>query len=222
MKVSATRPARCQAIRGRCALLAAVLMLAMSCAFSASLEDEYKKGEAAWRSGDMAGAMGYLRPAADRGHAPSQALLGDILDKAEFNEEAVAYLRKAAEQGNAEGQYGLGAMYLAGEGVKRDVNEALVWFTRAAEKNQIDAIKGAAQIHLSALAQADQKNAASPAAIGMIRRAAESSYLPAIDALAKAYRGGDLGLAVDPKQAEAWEAKARELRKGSSDRKRKR
>lgn len=203
-------------------ILGAVLMLAVSCAFSASLDDEFKKGEAAWRSGDMAGAMGFLRTAADQGHAPSQALLGDILDKAEFNEEAVAYFRKAAEQGNADGQFGLGAMYLAGEGVKRDVNEALAWFTRAADKNQVDAIKGAAQIHLNALVQGDQKSAASAAAIAMIRRAAESSYLPAIDALAKAYRGGDFGLAADPKQAAAWEAKAKELRKVSSDRRRKR
>lgn len=202
-------------------IFGATALLGLSCAFAAGLDDDYKKAEAAWRSGDMSGAMALLRPAADKGHAPSQALLGDILDKAEFNEEAVAYLRKAAEQGDANGQYGLGVMYLAGEGVKRDVNEALLWFTRAAEKNQVDAIKGAAQIHLNALAQAVPKEPA-PAAMDMVRRAAQNNYLPAIDALVKAYRGGDYGLAVDAKQAEVWEAKAKELRKTSGDRKRKR
>ncbi len=66
-----------------------------------------------------------LRKAAEQGDALSQALLGDTLDKAEFNEEAVGYFRKSAEQGNADGQLGLGAMLLPGRGRSMASGEAL-------------------------------------------------------------------------------------------------
>lgn len=191
-------------------------------AYAASFDDDYKRGETAWRTGDMVGAMSSLRKAADQGHAPSQALLADILDKAEFNEEAIEYYRKSADQGNAQGQYGLGTMYLAGEGVNRDVEKALFWFTRAAEKNHVDAVKGCAQIHLARLANASANTMADPTVISMIERAADHRYLPAMDWLAGAYRNGAFGMVANAKQAEVWEAKARDLRKIAGEKRRKR
>jgi len=80
-------------------------------AADAGVDEEFRRGEKAYHTGDVIGAMGSLRKAADQGHADAQALLAEILDRAEFNEEAVAYYRKAADQGNANGEYGLGTMY---------------------------------------------------------------------------------------------------------------
>lgn len=185
-------------------------------------DEDYQKGASAYRSGDVIGGMGLLRKAADQGHAAAQALLGEILDRAEFNEEAIAYFRKAAEQGNADGQYGLGVMYLTGEGVGKDPQQALFWFKRAADTNHLDAVRAAAQIYLGALAAAGASTRLDADGLQLVRRAADQGYLPAVDALARAFRNGEFGVAADIKQAEHWEAKAKELRKVAGARKKKR
>ncbi len=117
--------------------------------------------------GNLIVAMSLWRKAAQLGYAPAQARLGDVLDKAEEDVEAADWYRKAAEQGNAAGEYGLGQMYLKGEGVKKDVEKARSYILRAAQKD----------------------------------------YVEAVVLMMGAYRSGGLGLAVDPAQADAWEAK---------------
>ncbi len=46
------------------------------------------------------------------------------------------WMRRAAEQGYAEAEQDLGAMYLQGSGVTRNVDQALYWFRRAARNGQ--------------------------------------------------------------------------------------
>uniref|UniRef100_A0A914PDE5 Probable UDP-N-acetylglucosamine--peptide N-acetylglucosaminyltransferase SPINDLY n=1 Tax=Panagrolaimus davidi TaxID=227884 RepID=A0A914PDE5_9BILA len=46
--------------------------------------------------------------------------------------KAAAYYAKAAHAGNAEGMYNLGLLYERGKGVKRDFDESLRWFLKAA------------------------------------------------------------------------------------------
>jgi TPR repeat protein len=160
--------------------------------------------------------MAPLRRAADLGHAPAQALLGEILDRAEFNEEAVAYFRKAADQGNTDGEFGLGTMLLTGEGVARDPAMAMALFRRAAEKKHPDAIRALAQAHL-----ADGGPGREPAEVlRWARAAAELDHLPSIDALVRAYRQGEYGATPDPKEAARWATRAQELRKVARSRKR--
>lgn len=178
----------------------------------AAPEDDFRKGSDAWRAGDVVEAMALLKGPADAGHAPSQALLAYILDKAEFNEEAVAYYRKAAEQGNPDGEFGLGGMYAAGEGVKRDPTEARKWITRAAEKNQNSAIVTLAHAYIQGGLGIEESERNSAAALNWIRRAADIGNVPAMERLAIAYRNGAYGLGVDVKQAEALEAKVRAAR----------
>ena len=48
-------------------------------------------------------------------------------------------LRKKAEQGEAEAQFWLGWKYLEGEGVAKDVAEAVKWFRKAADRGHVDA-----------------------------------------------------------------------------------
>ena len=90
--------------------------------------------------GDLIAAMGLWRKAAQQGYAPAQVWLGDILDKAEEDLEAVDWYRKAADQGNAAGEYGLGQMYMKGEGVKKDFELARPFLLRSAEKNYLPAV----------------------------------------------------------------------------------
>lgn len=194
---------------GAVRLTALVFALAASAALAAP-EDDFRAGQAAYASGDVIGAMAALRRAADAGHAPAQALLAEILDRAEFNEEAVALYRKAAEQGNAAGEFGLGSMYLAGEGVQRDRSQALFWLRRAAERDHADAIVSLAQ---TLMIPAPGETTEDATLLHWVRRAAELGYLPAVERLAAAYRNGELGVAADEGQAKLWRERAIELKK---------
>ncbi|MCD8070178.1 MAG: hypothetical protein LUE08_02175 [Akkermansiaceae bacterium] len=50
-----------------------------------------------------------------------------------------ALYQEAAEQGNAEAQYRLGECYAEGEGVEKDVKEAVRWWRKAADQGHAEA-----------------------------------------------------------------------------------
>ena len=175
--------------------------------------DDYKRGEQAYRGGDVVSAMAALRRAAEQGHAPAQVLLAEILDRAEFNEEALGWYRKAAEQGDAAGEYGVGEMYLAGEGVKKDPGQAWFWFARAADKKYGPAIIALANAYIRAAIDAEPAAPDAARAAEWLRKAADFDYLPAVEALARAFREGGFGMARDAAQADRFTAKAESLRK---------
>jgi TPR repeat protein len=185
----------------------------------AAPDDDYREGERAYRQGDVSRAITMLRKAADAGLAKAQSLLAEILDQAEFNDEALAYYRKAAEQGDVDGEVGLAGMYASGDGVKRDPQQALHWFTRAAEHGHVQAIKVVAGAYIFGELGLDATAQAGPAAGDWIRRAAALDFIPAVEALAGAYRKGGFGIEADVKQAELWEAKLDKLRPGKGARK---
>ncbi len=191
----------------------AALLLAWH-AFSAwaAPDDDYRAGSAAFRAGDVVQAMALLKKSADAGHAPSQSLLAYILNKAEFNDEAIAYYRKAAAQGDAEGEFGLGSMYAAGEGVKRDEAEARKWITSAAGRGHVAAIRVLALAYIKGELGIEEAERSSAEALRWVRRAADSGDVTAMEQLAIAYRTGAYGLGVDLKQAEALDAKGRAAR----------
>lgn len=174
---------------------------------------EHQAGLDAYRRGDVRNAISFLRKSADAGHAPSQALLGEILDMAEQNDEAVRYFRLAADQGEAEGYYGLAVMHASGEGVARDLKAARAWMTRAAESGHRLAVQSLAAAYMQGGLGIDEAERASPAALAWIERAAALDSLAAIDRLAAAYRHGQLGLAPDAAKAEELEARARAIRR---------
>ena len=175
-------------------------------------DEDFRKGLDAYRRADMVEAMSILGKTADAGHAPSQALLGDILDQAEFDEEALAYYRRAAAQGNADGEFGVGKMYAAGEGVGRDSAEGLKWILRAAEKNHALATKVMADAYMKGELGLTGAQRNGPDALRWLRRAGDFGHIPALEFLAKAYREGTLGLTPDVKQADLLEARVRALR----------
>lgn len=114
--------------------------LGLSLAF-AGPEEDYVRAKMEMGRGDLMASLTFWRMAAQAGHAAAQAGLGDILDKAEEDVEAVEWYQKAADQGNADGEFGLGQMYLKGEGVKQDVSLGRQYVERAANKNHVEAVK---------------------------------------------------------------------------------
>ena len=111
----------------------------LSVAVAGPAEDT-ERAEKEFARGDLVTSMALWRKAAQQGYAPAQARLGDILDKAEEDVEAVEWYRKAALQGNASAEYGLGQMYVKGEGVKKDLEAARLYIVRAAEKDFLAAV----------------------------------------------------------------------------------
>jgi uncharacterized protein len=118
-----------------------VLALAFVAPFAvAGPEQDSELALKEFNRGDLVASMALWRKAANAGYAPAQVWLGDILDKSEEDKEAVEWYVKAAAQGSPAGEYGLGQMYIKGEGVKKDLVEARTHILRAAEKNYLPAI----------------------------------------------------------------------------------
>ena len=123
-----------------------VLLGAMCCclhvpAVLAGPQQDTETAESSYRKGDLVAAMALWRKAAQAGYAPAQARLGDALDYAEEDEEAVQWYRKATEQGSVAGEYGLGLMYLRGKGVAKDDEKARFHILRAANQNYVPALR---------------------------------------------------------------------------------
>lgn len=123
-----------------CWMTTALLSLIAAPAAAGPEQDVELADQVYLSTGDLARTTELLRNAVQQGYAPAQVRLGYLLDKAEFNEEAVGWYRKAAEQGHAGGEYGLGYMYAIGEGVEKNLEQARTWIMRAAEKNHLPSV----------------------------------------------------------------------------------
>ena len=54
-----------------------------------------------------------------------------------YNHETLEALRKHADEGMIYAEYRLGQKYFVGDGVQRDVNQAIVWFLKATDAGDI-------------------------------------------------------------------------------------
>ena len=185
-------------------------------------DEDYQAGLKSFQNGDVVGSMVPLRTAALAGHAKAQALLAEILDRSEFDEEAVELYRKSAAQGDPDGMFGLGAMTVAGEGVKKDSLVGRGWIVKAAELGHKQAINVMSQAYLKGELGFSDIERNSPVALQWLKRAAENDHLPAIDALAAAYGAGNaFGLAVDRGLADQYQAQANRVRNIGSEKSKK-
>lgn len=179
----------------------------------AGAEENFQAGLKSFRDGDVVGAMTPLRAAALENHPKAQALLAEILDRTDFDEDALALYRKSAAQGEPDGMFGLGVMLISGEGGSKDENAGRTWILKAAEAGQTLAINVVAQAYLKGELGYSEAERASPEALKWITRAAENAYLPAIDALAAAYAtGSGLSVKADPALAEQYRLQADKIR----------
>lgn len=129
-----------------------VLLGAIFCCLNAPMamaapQQDAEAGEVAYRKGDLMAAMALWRKAAEAGYAPAQVRLAGALDDAEQDEEAVQWYRKATAQGSVPGEFGLGVMYLKGEGIAKDFEKARFHILRAANQNHVPALRTMSELY---------------------------------------------------------------------------
>ena len=105
------------------------------------------QGEAAYLAHDLPTAMRLFRQAAEAGNTLAMARYADLLDIAEQDAEAVEWYRKSAALNDPAGEYGLSRMLISGEGVARDLDQALALLRRAVQKDHPPALEGLARAY---------------------------------------------------------------------------
>jgi TPR repeat protein len=103
----------------------------------------------------------------------------------------------AAKQGNAEGQLYLGKMYLLGQGVPMDRNEAIKWLKASGDQGNADA-----QFFLGTIYLLPRKDVAR--GVMWMRLSAEQGNQDAQLLLGQTYMQGPKELARDMVQADMW------------------
>ena len=90
---------------------------------------------------DYENAIYWYTKAAEQGDATSQFNLGLLYNnrKSATPTEAAKWFHKSAEQGNADAQLYLGFMYEKGQGVTKNVENAITWYQKAAEQGNATA-----------------------------------------------------------------------------------
>jgi len=105
----------------------------------------------------------------------------------------------AAEKGYEVAMYRLGEMYAEGNGVAKNVQEAIKWYRMAAEKGNRSAMYSLGEMYAKGNGVA--KNAQE--AIKWYRMAAEKGYEPAMCSLGEMYAEGN-GVAKNAQEAIKW------------------
>jgi uncharacterized protein len=102
------------------------------------LDELFKIGLEAAKSGNYEEALKNWAPLAESGSAQAQMNLGTMYSKGDGVKKdqklAFSFYLKAAEQGIMKGQFLVGQMYQDGEGTDKKPVEALKWFLRAAKQ----------------------------------------------------------------------------------------
>lgn len=157
---------------------------------------------------DFAGAMQWLRKAAEAGHLQAQTDLGGIYLQggkgvAPNPQEAFRWFSKAAEQGSNEARVYLGSMLSTGQGCTKDVPQAKEHLRQAAAANLPEAQYRLAMLMLQENAPADY-----PESLDLLARAAAGKSLHtaalAARALGNIYAKGNAGVQADMHTAANW------------------
>lgn len=187
------------------ALVASLAWLWLSVVEAQGATPGLEDADRAYARGDIAEAIRLYREAADRDDPAAQVKLGFIYDNAEENEEAARWYERAVRLGDADGHYWLGRLYLAGEGVGRDIAKGVQLLDAAARVVLL------ANVMLArAYETGDMGVAPDPArAWTHWRRAADLGERSAMARLVTAYRRGELGQTIDEKEAARWDSRAR-------------
>jgi len=108
-----------------------------------TVEHDFRKGLAAFNTGDYATALRLWRPLAEREEPRSEAAIGFMYHRGlgvETDDRGAAlWLRRAAEHGQPEGQLMLGILFYYGRGVPRSYVRAYAWCELAEINGNADA-----------------------------------------------------------------------------------
>lgn len=157
---------------------------------------------------DFAGALQWLRKAAEAGHLQAQTDLGGIYLQGgkgvEPNpQEAFRWFSKAAEQGSQEARIYLGSMLATGQGCEQDLPQAKKMLRSASDSNLPEA-----QYRLAMLLLQENAAGTQPEALDLLARAAAGKSLHtaalAARALGNIYAKGQAGVTPDMRQAANW------------------
>ena len=120
------------------------------------------------------------------------------------HEKAVRWFRVSAELGEPAAQCMLGMRFQKGEGVEKDMAEAVKWYRRAAEESKLHAADRAAQNNLGECYRKGEGVGQDYAeAVKWYRLAAENGYARAQNNLGKCYEDGT-GVEQDYAEAAKW------------------
>jgi TPR repeat protein len=209
----------------RLLLSTAAFFVSAQILMSVPAQADYAAAEAALQAGNVAGAIPLLAEEAKLGNPVAAFNLGKIyLDGAagapDFT-QAATYFRIAAEIDTAPryngaalgaqgpqlisaaqmyGQYELGRLYETGKGVPQDYNEAVGWYTRAADLGNIKAMLKLAVVQREGLPGVPPNL---PSSTSWLQRAGEMGSIPAALELGRAYQAG-IGTAPNPQEAVKW------------------
>jgi len=118
----------------------------------------------------------------------------------------VGALRARAESGDPAAQAQLGRLYIQGEQVTNDFNEAAKWLSKAAAQANAEGQFGLGELHEAGRGvPRDQAEA-----VKLYRRAAEQGHSRAEYTLGFLYEAGRGGLPMDQKEATKWFLRAAE------------
>jgi len=147
-----------------------------------------------WMGALFAATALYAGAAEDIAQADAALAQGDL-------PTGMKYLRKAADQNDPKAQARLGDLMRAAEFEA----EAVVLYRKSAEQGEAAGEFGLGR------AYADGAGVKLDPAVALewYRKAEQKNYAPALDALARAYRNGALGLPRDLEQARAYDERAR-------------
>ena len=124
-------------------LSAALLYLAIPSARAGEADDEFRRGLAAFNTGDFATALKAWRPLAEQAEPRSEAGIGFMYHRGMgvvVDDNAAAFwLTRAAEHGQAEGQLMLGIRFYYGRGVPQSYVRSYAWCDLAEDNGNADA-----------------------------------------------------------------------------------
>ncbi|MEW6313371.1 MAG: tetratricopeptide repeat protein [Pseudomonadota bacterium] len=191
------------------AILAACLLLCPVFAMAGEAED-FQKAKDEFEKGDRSKSFQLFKSLAEAGYQPAMEEYAAEKDRNAEWEEALTYYRKLAEKNVAQAEYRIGVFYGLGHGVPQNNQEAVNWIMRAADKDNKFAINTLVRAYLKqwACITLDPNSVSQEKALAWLKRSAENEYVPALLAMADAYRKGAYGLPVDNEQAKALTAKA--------------
>lgn len=180
------------------------LLLLLPSMLQADARSDGDQGIAEYRKGNLIEAMQLLEKSAAQGYVPAQTTLAYILDAAEQDDDAFHWYQQAAESNDATGLFGLGGMYIKGEGTVKDPVKGGQLIKRAAQLEHVRAMRVYARAleHGQLGLEPDHRSAAE-----WYQKAARLGDQNSMRRLKEAYTLGQLGLPVDPQQVEAWDEK---------------
>lgn len=216
-------------------LSTATLFLVAQFALTLPALADYKAAEEKLQAGDIAGAIPLLAEEAKLGNPVAAFNLAKILEDGSAGapdlQQAATYYMIAAEIDTAPryngaalgpqgpeliaaaqkyGQFALGRLYEAGTGVPLDPQEAVFWYTRAADLGLQQAMLKLAVIYLEGMPGSDGSAAVAPdpgQSVAWLEKAAALGNVAAMNQLGRAYLAGE-GVLVNPRVAAEWFEKA--------------